>query len=719
MRLTVNFHHDGNFVPSPLMYQEGEKSTIRDLEFEGMTVIRLSKLLQGTCMFPVKGIFFLIPGKELSNGLIEIKNDLDLANCIAVGYKNGKVVDMFLEHHGSINDPFLNKLSNRSYINDFTDKSDGGESSQPSAKEVEIDSDDEDVDKNFKLVDGVIYPEFDPKLPWNEMKPTLGLRELGEGRSGGKKGKKEDWPYEKEKNEGELPKKDKGVLLRSPTKGKKRAYIRSPSKKGVQGQSSADKGKAEDLQGESVAKKGKKKGTKKGVNGCTFRLWASWMQDGSCFQTKTLIPKHTCSRNFELAIKKKYLINVSVGQCKRAKQRSLFDHEGGLIEHYSRLWDYRKQLLDTNPGSSAHLHVDELDNGTCRGELLTAMGRDVNNQMFLIVWAVVSVETIDNWEWFLVCLCEDLRLDSGASLTGLMESVKNLLPHAEHRQCARHIYANFKKKWNGLHFKSLFWLAATTTIQHTFYSKMNLIGNIDPEAKQWLVDRNPNSWCRAFFKMDRGCAAYENGISESYHNAIRIARVYPCGNNEYEIRKGDTSYGVNIENRTCACKWWDLSGVPCVHSVAAFSFLKMDPVLGVSACRPRKLRIKHVTKRVNVITRSGRMMTCHNCWEKGHNKKSCKNEKQSQLTVEKRTPGRKKVDSNFVFPTGGKNGGDAGPSIADPTDSEAGDTDELNRRPWSNPSCDIQIPKSKTCVGKYCQVNLGCHCNWEVENCWP
>ncbi|GKF68089.1 hypothetical protein Tco_0197768, partial [Tanacetum coccineum] len=44
------------------------------------------------------------------------------------------------------------------------------------------------------------------------------------------------------KDEDELPKKDKGLLLRSPKKGKKGAYIRSPSKKGVQGQSSADKG---------------------------------------------------------------------------------------------------------------------------------------------------------------------------------------------------------------------------------------------------------------------------------------------------------------------------------------------------------------------------------------------------------------------------------------------------------------------------------------------
>nr|GEZ54891.1 hypothetical protein CTI12_AA204890 [Tanacetum cinerariifolium] len=65
-----------------------------------MTVARLSKMLQGTCMFPVKGIFFLVSCKELSNGLIQIKNDLDLANCIAIGYKNGKVIDMFLEHHG-------------------------------------------------------------------------------------------------------------------------------------------------------------------------------------------------------------------------------------------------------------------------------------------------------------------------------------------------------------------------------------------------------------------------------------------------------------------------------------------------------------------------------------------------------------------------------------------------------------------------------------------
>nr|GEW69240.1 hypothetical protein [Tanacetum cinerariifolium] len=98
----------------------------------------------------------------------------------------------------------------------------------------------------------------------------------------------------------------------------------------------------------------------------------------------------------------------------------------------------------------------------------------------------------------------------------------------------------------------------------------------------------------------------------------------------------------------------------------------LPPVLKKILGRPRKLRIKHVTERVNVITRNGRMMTCQNCWEKDHNKLGCKKEKQPKPTVEKRAPGRKKADSNFVFQTCDKDGGDAnpssaGPSVADPS----------------------------------------------------
>nr|GEU31611.1 ribonuclease H-like domain-containing protein [Tanacetum cinerariifolium] len=61
-------------------------------------------------------------------------------------------------------------------------------------------------------------------------------------------------------------------------------------------------------------------------------------------------------------IRQKFMIDVSVGQCKRAKQLALFDYEGGLIEHYAKLYQYRQALLDSNPGSTCTLDVVKSDN---------------------------------------------------------------------------------------------------------------------------------------------------------------------------------------------------------------------------------------------------------------------------------------------------------------------------------------------------------------------
>ncbi|GKB46845.1 calcium/proton exchanger [Tanacetum coccineum] len=116
-----------------------------------------------------------------------------------------------------------------------------------------------------------------------------------------------------------------------------------------------------------------------------------------------------------LPLEKKILINVSLGQRKRAKQRALYDFEGGLIEHYARLWEYRQAILDTNPDGwkAGYRRVIGLDGcflkHTCRGELLTAIERDTNNQMYPIAWAVVKVENIENWCWFISLLAEDLE----------------------------------------------------------------------------------------------------------------------------------------------------------------------------------------------------------------------------------------------------------------------------------------------------------------------
>ncbi|CAI9279346.1 unnamed protein product [Lactuca saligna] len=196
---------------------------------------------------------------------------------------------------------------------------------------------------------------------------------------------------------------------------------------------------------------------------CTFRLWASWMSDEENFQIKSLKAYHNCARNFKfgslvtyawigshytkeivesqkisvrklrLKVMAKFGIQVSMGQCRRAKKYALKLVEGNLVEHYGKLWSYGHEILRTNPGSTVKLDMEDgpdgkkyfskfyccfqgvkqgwiegcrrvigLDGcflkGVCKGELLCAIGRDANDKIYTIAWAVVNVENKQNWK---------------------------------------------------------------------------------------------------------------------------------------------------------------------------------------------------------------------------------------------------------------------------------------------------------------------------------
>lgn len=113
------------------------------------------------------------------------------------------------------------------------------------------------------------------------------------------------------------------------------------------------------------------------------------------------------------------------------------------------------------------------------------------------------------------------------TLQGLIEAVRTWLPVAEHRQCTRHIYQNFKSRWSGVEFRGLFWAAASSLNVNKFEAVMAEIKALSEQAYNYLLERDPNTWCRAYFAMDRACSAYENGICESYHRAILDARHKP------------------------------------------------------------------------------------------------------------------------------------------------------------------------------------------------
>jgi hypothetical protein len=50
-----------------------------------------------------------------------------------------------------------------------------------------------------------------------------------------------------------------------------------------------------------------------------------------------------------------------------------------------------------------------LFSGRYGGHLLSAIGKDANNQMIPIAFAVVEAETKDSWDWFMDLLLSDLN----------------------------------------------------------------------------------------------------------------------------------------------------------------------------------------------------------------------------------------------------------------------------------------------------------------------
>ncbi|KAL4583469.1 hypothetical protein LXL04_008042 [Taraxacum kok-saghyz] len=461
-------------------------------------------------------------------------------------------------------------------------------------------------------------------------------------------------------------------------------------------------------------------------------------------------------------VRTRFGLNVSVGQCRNAKAFALDEISGSLNDQYEKLWRYGAELVRANPGSTVRIQVDPMPDSTvyfnrmyvcfkgvkdgwiegcrrvigidgcflkgiCRGELLSAVGRDANNQMYPLAWAVVSVENKETWKWFIDLLLNDIDMVDGAGLTfisdqhkGLVEAVKERAPASEHRQCARHIYANFKKSYSGVEFRKLFWFASKATTEQLFLSYMREIRQLDPAAHQHLFakERDPNTLCRAFFEPDRCCDAVENGVSESFNAAIMEARkkpiitmleeirvyvmermyrqkvkgdkweldigpsirrkieknkeiqryweVTPIGPEQYEVKKAHEVYAVDLEENTCGCRSWQLTGIPCVHGIAAILFLNGNPEDYVavwfqtkvfSSCyrytikpingadmwpkvdantifpprrrrlpgRPKVSRKKCPSEKEgrHTVTKKGVVPKCGNCHQSGHNKRRC------------------------------------------------------------------------------------------------
>ncbi|KAL4333847.1 hypothetical protein GQ457_07G010930 [Hibiscus cannabinus] len=338
----------------------------------------------------------------------------------------------------------------------------------------------------------------------------------------------------------------------------------------------------------------------------------------------------------------------------RAKKLALQMIHGNEDEQYEIIYDYLGELRGTNPGTTTICHLDNrlfvrmyvclqackdgfkagcrpiinIDGcflkGHYQGYLLAAIGIDANDCIYPLAYATVESENRSSWCWFLRNLEADLELTNSYHYTfmsdkqkGLIEEIADFFPNVEHRTCVRHVYTNFKSNsgFQGKALKDALWKAARTT-----YMK-------------------------------------------EYTDAMKEIR--------YEVSAGPADqHVIDLGAHTCSCRRWDLTGIPCIHVVAAILMRQERPETYVANCyskhiqtmiyshhvrplrgpnqwahlhtnvpilppvirrpvgRPQKNRRKEADE---ILTATERMskrgvvqMTCRKCGNIGHNRRSCK-----------------------------------------------------------------------------------------------
>ncbi|WOG82738.1 hypothetical protein DCAR_0101906 [Daucus carota subsp. sativus] len=364
-------------------------------------------------------------------------------------------------------------------------------------------------------------------------------------------------------------------------------------------------------------------------------------------------------------------------------------------------------------------------NSKYQGTLLTATAADGNDGVFPVAFAVVDAETNDNWHWFLVQLKNALSTCRGITFVadrekGMKESIINIFQdqNVYHGYClhylseklVRDLKGQFSLEVKRLMIEDLF-AAAYAGTPEGFQICAERIKNISVEAYNWINQNEPEHWANAFFPGARYNHLTSNfgdefygWVSEAHElpitqmvDAIRckmmdvmyarrvessqwLTRLTPfmeeklkkesvhvhphpvliSSGNKVEVH-GDSIEVVDIDNFICSCKGWQLTGLPCCHTIPVIACLNRDPydycsvyftavnyrltysesvhpiliidkavndssqgALSVTVKAPPTLRPpgRPVTKKSKSIGK--RQLQCGRCKGTGHNKSTCK-----------------------------------------------------------------------------------------------
>ncbi|KAK9074462.1 hypothetical protein SSX86_007060 [Deinandra increscens subsp. villosa] len=365
---------------------------------------------------------------------------------------------------------------------------------------------------------------------------------------------------------------------------------------------------------------------------CPWVLLVSWNSKSETWVVRTFVDEHICNQSRDIKactttflskklvdqlqenpripiravqeqMQRQFQVGVSAMKAFRAKSLAMSYIHG----------DYVDELKNKNPGTTIKIEVEASTDPTsmerkfkriyvCLGSLKQGfkeigrdfLGVDPNNE----------------------CVGEDLDMGRNSNFTfisdrqkGIIPAISEVFPCAEHRYCLRHISENIKQIYRGKIYKDMLWKIATSTSVVHFDKEFDILKNINSEAASWLAKIPPKHWSRAHFSRNE-CKDYD-GRDKPIITLLEYIREYlmrrvvnvqkvidrsaglltPYATKIFESNKKEASkykiswngeehyqacgphgsqYVVNMSHRTCTCRGWEITGIPCRHAVAGF-----------------------------------------------------------------------------------------------------------------------------------------------------
>ncbi|KAF7802871.1 uncharacterized protein G2W53_041982 [Senna tora] len=241
-----------------------------------------------------------------------------------------------------------------------------------------------------------------------------------------------------------------------------------------------------------------------------------------------------------------------------------------------------------------------------------SIGRDPNDQMLPIAFAVVEAETKDSWSWFLSLLIEDIGVAASRdSVFGIYTTTS-------------------EKKFSGLHLKKMMWSATKATYQQEWERAMLEIKKVNESAYQHLKEIPPRFWTKSAFRPGPKCDQLLNNMCETFNAVILKAREKPivtmlddikvylmerwaknrkdaeklqsqavlpkiqkrldkefqesgkslprwAGEKKYEVKGPNEKFAIDLSRRECGCRKWMLTGIPFAHAISCINHMGGKP----------------------------------------------------------------------------------------------------------------------------------------------